>query len=378
MTIEKSEVLNQTMKQSINDEIDLRELAFILWHQKVFILSMVLFFSVFGFGYAITAQNIWSSHAIISEPSRYQVAELQLAADRINLIVHQGANFNSNSNSNSNTNSNNNSRNQSGFPQFENNEVFNDFISLFNNPNTKRAFLNKIYFSHVDGKSKGVDYSTREPGLIDKMAADIPAGTVDESTKYVTLSYSAEKPELASKRLVQYIDFVRQQILEKKNSELQLLWKEQISLLTERFDYMNAEALRILQNEVLRVEYSLRISKVARVDSPLERMDGQEIFNIQLGTRGLAEKLSILNEMKSPELLSPELGKIHLQLNRLKALNLQGTNFTPFNMIISPEEPLTRDKPNRPLVIGLATLLGGVLGITIVLIRYAFRRSEEA
>lgn len=149
-------------------------------------------------------------------------------------------------------------------------------------------------------------------------------------------------------------------------------------MLTERFDYINAEALRILQNEILRVKYSLRISKEARVDSPLERMDGQEIFNIQLGTRGLAEKLSILNEMKSPELISPELGKINFQLNRLKTLNLQEVNFTPFNMIIPPEEPLTRDKPNRPLLIGLAALLGGVLGVAIVLIRHAFRRAEEA
>lgn len=218
MTIVKSKALNQTMKPSSNDEIDLRELALILWHQKLFILSMVLFFSVFGFVYAITAKNIWSSHAIISEPSRYQIAELQLAADRINLIVHQGANFNSDadSSSSSSSSSNHNSRNQSGFSQFENNNVFNDFISLFNNPNTKRAFLNKIDVSHVDGESKGVDYSIREPALNDKMAADIPVGTVDESTKYVTLSYSAERPELASKRLVQYIDFVRQQIMEKK------------------------------------------------------------------------------------------------------------------------------------------------------------------
>ena len=47
-----------------------------------------------------------------------------------------------------------------------------------------------------------------------------------------------------------------------------------------------------------------------------------------------------------------------------------------FNTIDSPEEPFTRDKPKRPLIVVLATLLGGMLGVAIVLVRHAFHRSE--
>ena len=94
----------------------------------------------------------------------------------------------------------------------------------------------------------------------------------------------------------------------------------------------------------------MRISKAAGVDQPLERIDSQEVFNIQLGTKGLAEKFKILNEIKDPELLNPELGKIRLQLSSLKALKLKNADFQSFNMIDSPEEPFTRDKPKRPRI----------------------------
>ncbi|WP_231867074.1 GNVR domain-containing protein [Aeromonas enteropelogenes] len=47
-------------------------------------------------------------------------------------------------------------------------------------------------------------------------------------------------------------------------------------------------------------------------------------------------------------------------------------------MIESPEEPFTRDKPKRPLIVVLATLLGGMLGVAIVLVRHVFRRPDEA
>ncbi|WP_434428969.1 GNVR domain-containing protein [Aeromonas veronii] len=153
---------------------------------------------------------------------------------------------------------------------------------------------------------------------------------------------------------------------------------KQNKTLTAQYDSAKADTLLKRQEELQRVGYSLRISKAAGVDQPLERIDSQEVFNIQLGTKGLAEKFKILNEIKDPELLNPELGKIRLQLSSLKALKLKNADFQSFNMIDSPEEPFTRDKPKRPLIVVLTTLLGGMLGVVIVLVRHAFRRSDGA
>lgn len=126
-----------------------------------------------------------------------------------------------------------------------------------------------------------------------------------------------------------------------------------------------------------RTQYSLRISKAAGVERPLENINSQEVFNIELGSKALAEKLKILEEIKDPELLNPALGKIRLQLGSLKALDLNDVPFESFYAVDSPEEPVSRDKPKRPLIVVLATLFGGMLGVGIVLVRHAFRRPEQ-
>lgn len=244
--------------------------------------------------------------------------------------------------------------------------------------NNKRAFLMQEGIYAAAMEREGISDKRSERALMSKLAESISAKAQDKTSEDMRLSFSAETPELAQQRLVKYMDFVQQQQLKSKNTELQSIWQNRIMALTAQYDSVKADTLLKRQEELQRVGYSLRISKAAGVDAPLEKFDSQEIFNIQLGTKGLAEKLNILNEIKDPELLNPELGRIRLQLSSLKALNLQDAEFTSFNMIDSPEEPFTRDKPKRPLIAVLATLLGGMLGVAIVLVRHAFRRPEVA
>ncbi|MGK8176602.1 LPS O-antigen chain length determinant protein WzzB [Aeromonas dhakensis] len=359
---EKTPVIpNQWVQASISDEIDLRELVSVLWRQKVLILAVTLLFAIVGVGYAMTARQVWTSQAIISEPSVSQVAALQLAVDKIQVIMSR----------------NSVPPSTGAFSSLEQSAIYKNFISAFNSMNNKREFLIQEGIYAAKMQEEEISDKRGEHELMSKLAESISANTLDKISQNVTLSFSAETPELALQRLTKYIDFVQQQQLKSKNVELQSIWQNRIKALSAQYDSVKADTFLKRQEELQRVSYSLRISKAAGLDMPLERIDSQEVFNIQLGTKGLAEKLNILNEIKDPELLNPELGKIRLQLSSLKALKLKNTEFTSFNMINSPEEPFTRDKPKRPLVIVLATLLGGMLGVAIVLVRHAFRRPEQ-
>ncbi|PTT53728.1 LPS O-antigen chain length determinant protein WzzB [Aeromonas sp. HMWF015] len=351
---------NQLVHIPASDEIDLRELLLVLWRQKILILLVTGAFAVAGIFYAMTARQVWTSQAVISEPSVPQVAALQLAVDKLKAIMSGS------------------SLTTPDFSSLERPAIYQSFISAFNSMNNKRAFLTQegVYAAEIEK----LDISDKRDGraIMSKLAESVSAKIQDKTSQEMTLSFSAETPELALQRLENYIDFVQQQQLKSKNAELQSIWQNRIKTLTAQYDSAKVETLLKKQEELQRVGYSLRISKAAGVDQPLERIDSQEVFNIQLGTKGLAEKFKILNEIKDPELLNPELGKIRLQLSSLKALKLTNADFQSFNMIDSPEEPFTRDKPKRPLIVILATLLGGMLGVTIVLVRHAFHRSEEA
>lgn len=355
---------NQWVQAPASDEIDLRELVLVLWRQKVLILAVTLLFSIAGIGYAMTARQVWTSQALISEPSVSQVAALQLAVDKIQAIMS--------------SNSNDVIPSMAAFSSLEQPAIYKSFISAFNSMNNKRAFLTQEGVYAAEMEKAGISDKRSERALMSKLAESISAKALDKTSQDMTLNVSAETPELALQRLVKYIGFVQQQQIHNKNVGLQSIWQNRIKALAAQYDSVKADTLLKRQEELQRVRYSLRISKAAGVDAPLERIDSQEIFNIQLGAKGLAEKLSILDEIKDPELLNPELGIIRLQLSSLKALKLQDAEFSSFNMIDSPEEPFTRDKPKRPLIVVLATLLGGMLGVAIVLVRHAFRRPEEA
>ncbi|PTT46140.1 LPS O-antigen chain length determinant protein WzzB [Aeromonas sp. HMWF016] len=366
---EKTQAIpNKWVQAPSSDEVDLRELVLVLWRQKVLILLVTGVFAFAGICYAMTARQVWTSQALVSEPSGAQVAELQLAVDKIQAIIS----------SNGRNGSNGAPLSTGAFSSLEQPAIYKSFISAFKSMDNKRAFLMQEGVYAAEIHREGISDKRSERELMNQLVEAISAKAQDEKSQDMTLSFSAETPELAQQRLVQYINFVQQQQLKSKNTELQSIWKSRIKALATQYDSVKADTLLKRQEELQRVRYSLRISKAAGVDTPLEMVDSQEIFNIQLGAKGLAEKLSILNEIKDPELFNSELGKISLKLSSLTELNLKDADFQSFNMIDSPEEPLTRDKPKRLIIVVLATLLGGMLGISIVLVCHAFRRPEDA
>lgn len=358
---EKTPVIpNQWVQAPVSDEIDLRELVLELWRQKILILSVTLLFAIAGIGYAMTARQVWTSQALISEPSIEQVNVFQLRIDQLknSLPVESSVAMD--------------------FSTLQRTALYQSFVAAFNSMNNKRTFLTEQGIFAEELSKAGLTDRRSERALMSKLGEAIVAKPFDKTGTDMILSFSAETAELAQQRLVKYIEFVQNKQVEDKNAELRSLWKNRIKALTSQYENIKSDTLQTRQDDIRRTQYSLRISQAAGVEKPLERMSSKDIFNIELGSKGLAEKLKILEEIKDPEVLNEGLGKVRLQLSGLKALQLTNAPFDSFKMIDSPEEPFTRDKPKRPLIVVLATLLGGMLGVAIVLVRHAFRRPEQA
>jgi LPS O-antigen subunit length determinant protein (WzzB/FepE family) len=345
---------------SADDDIDLRDVISILWRDKLLILLLsFIFFSVSSV-YAFLARQVWTSQALISEPSIKQVEALELGVAQIKGSMPLKA------------------AEQIDFSTLERPGIYKSFIAAFNSMSNKKAFLIKEGVFAEEVKRADIKDSRSERALMDELSKDIVAMPFDKISTDFTLSFSADSAELANQRLLMYMNFIQAQQIAEKNEELNSILNSRIQALSVQYENIKSDALKTLQDEIIRTQYSLQISEAAGVDRPLERIGSESIFNIDLGSKGLAEKLRILNGIKVPELLNPELAKVRQQLNSLKALNLVDSKFSSFHIIDSPEEPFTRDKPKRPLIVVLGTLLGGMLGAAIVLVRHAFRRPEEA
>lgn len=356
MNEKKPVIPNQWVQGTASDEIDLRELVLVLWRQKILILLVTCVFAIAGVSYALWAPQIWVSQAEIRQPTLKEVESLELNINQlINTQVPPEA-----------------------FAAFDKKTLYNDFVNSFNSFNNKHQFLaEKGYLDAEVSQAETTDERDKRL-LLRKMSEGISARVLDKQSENVTLSFAADTAAEAKQRLEQYIAFIQQQESAAKSKQLDTIWQNRIKTLQTQFESARADTLKRLQDDILRTEYGLRITQAAGIDAPVQNLQDQGSLAIDLGARALAEKLNILKEIKNPEFMNPGIGDLRLQLNSLKDIKLEALPFQSFAYLASPSEPLSRDKPKRPLIVVLATLLGGMLGVAIVLVRHAFRRPEQA
>lgn len=340
--------------QTTSDEIDLHKLIMMLWRQKAWILLVTVLFAMAGVAYALLAPQVWVSQAEIKQPTLKEVDSLELNINQlINAQVPAAA-----------------------FAAFEKKVLYSDFINSFNSFNNKRQFLTEKGYLETEAAQLGITEEKGKRQLLKKMAEGISAKALDKLSENVTLSFTAATSVEAKQRLEQYVAFIQQLELVAKGKELDTIWQSRLKTLQTQYESVRADALKRLQDDILRTEYSLRISQAAGIDAPVENLSVRDSFAIEWGARALAEKLKVLKEINNPDILNPVLSDLRLQLGSLQAIKLEEPSFQSFVYLASPSEPLSRDKPKRPLVVVLATLLGGMLGVGIVLVRHAFRKPE--
>lgn len=333
------------------DEIDLRELLLVLWRQKALILLVTALFAVAGVIYALTAPQQWSAKAVIAAPKPQDLLPMQKVA------VQAGA------------------LGLTGFPGGK--TLHQEFVSEFNAYENRRDYMKTSPLFMQRAEEQGLDEKSRKRWLRD-WAKLVKAQPVDKKGEEpgIEIVFAAPTAEDALLRLEGYVDY----IIKLQNQRLvrQLIEQRDLKLaeMTTRYTLKREDARRGLRQEITETELDLSIAKSSGVSSPLENYSDKERFSITLGSKGLEEKLALLKSIDL-EVYQPELQSLKVQMARLKSASLEGIAFRPFSYLDAPDEPLSRDKPKRPLVVVLATLLGGMLGVGIVLVRHALRRPEQ-
>ena len=76
--------------------------------------------------------------------------------------------------------------------------------------------------------------------------------------------------------------------------------------------------------------------------------------------------------------IEPRLQQIDSKLTLINDTKINpGIEFATFQYLDDVQMPLNIDKPKRALIAVLGALLGGMLGVAIVLVRFAFRKESK-
>ncbi|HEB4995568.1 TPA: hypothetical protein R0E73_004508 [Aeromonas hydrophila subsp. hydrophila] len=350
---EKTPVIpNQWVQEPSSEEIDLRELMVVLWRQKLLIVLIAGVFAVGGIFYALLAPQQWSAKAVITEPKPEDLQPMQKVARSAAALG------------------------LTGFPDGKG--LYQEFVQEFNSYKNRSAYLKTSPLFANEVTTKALDEKAQRRWLRDwgKLVVAQPVDKKGE-TLDIEIAFAAPTNDDSLAMLKGYVDYIvtlQQQQLMRRLGEQRTLQLEEMGT---RYTVMKEEAKRTLQQEISEIALANSVAKAAGVSTPLERIGiTQDRFSIALGSKGLEEKMTLL---KSVDLAfyQPGLQQLQAQMDRLKRVSLEGISFRPFSYLDAPEEPLSRDKPKRPLVVVLATLLGGMLGVGVVLVRHAFRRPEQ-
>lgn len=343
---------NQWVQESGLDEIDLRELMLVLWRQKLLIMLVTLMFSLGGIAYALLAPQQWSASAVVAEPKPEEMTPM-LKVSKQATVLGLG-----------------------GFPSGK--DLYQKFILEFNSYENRRDYLKASPLFTEVVKNDGLDGKAQVRWLRD-WSKSVTAQPVDKKGEVpgVELKFAAPTSEKSLAMLEGYIDYIiklqQKQLIQRLAEQRDL----QLDGMNTEYRIMQEDTKRTLQQEIVELAMANKVAKAAGVSAPLENYNAQDRFLISLGSKGLEEKLSLLKSIDL-EVYQPTLQSLQVKMARLKSISLDGITFRPFSYLDAPDEPLSRDKPKRPLIVVLATLLGGMLGVGIVLVKHAFRRPDEA
>lgn len=294
------------------------------------------------------ARQVWSANAVIQAPEKLDVLPMLRVASQAKLVGI------------------------TGFP--DNQALYNKFINEFNSYDNQHEYLEDtdLFKNHAAAAQSDAEGLRRWLHDWTKRVSAEPIDKKGEKQGTI-LTASADTAAGALNILEGYINFITVKLQQKLKNNL--LIEKSLALDANITDLKRTKenAKRTLKHEIEQVTIEMTVARAAGAEQPLENYATIDRFPISLGFKGLEEKLKVLKTLDL-NIYEPRIADLQVQRDRIKEVSLDPINFRPFSYLATPEVPLDRDKPKRHLIVVLATLIGGMLGVGIALVRHAFRK----
>ena len=356
---------------SVNDEFDLRDLFKALWDGKLVIILVTTLFTISSIFFALSAQEWWSSNAKITKAQPQNLAEYQQQVKQFqpvfNIYQEDGTVLVS----------------KELDRLVDSTLLFQRFVNAFNSTNNKRNFLDnspefqEFKSSLVVGETHiSVDEVRALYAQWFNRVSASKSDKKDHNSPYI-VSFQTMAKESSFDLLSAYILATEAKVHDDAFNNLQAIVSGKRNELVQQKRILENQAANKLLVETERAKYAAKIAKSAGVDRPIQTGNEKELFSIDLGSKGLDAKIKALESVKNLSVIEPRLQQIDAKLDMLNNLEIdRSVKFQTFRFLENVEQPITRDKPKRAVIVVLMTLFGGILGAVIVLIRFVFRKKD--
>lgn len=351
-----------------SDEIDLIELFGSLWKQKAKIALITAATTLAAGIYAFTAEEVWTSKAVITAPKAsdmgdfYQLAQnLERNAPMITTVDGVST-----------------KTVEAKQLQFTNlqTKIFKEFKDRLNSLDERRKFIigSEFYKEKIKGKS------IQEKKLILREITEqnIQYSAADDIKKtFDTVSLSANTANQSQALLQQYITSVNEQVV--RDNELQLkilLNKFQQDLIVEA-KALESNSEDVLKLKIKNVSDALDQAKEMNITESSKNLPVEinESTMYLLGTKALSAKLASLKV--SEPIQTKHYFDIRQQLKSLNEIKLVPTEGKMFSYMDAPDDPVTKDKPKRVIILIISFFLSFLASILYLTLAFKFRNIKK-
>jgi len=345
-----------------DDEIDLFELIETLWKEKLTIIGFTLLFAFGGIGYALLSTPSYEATASLLPPTQKDIAELTKADS---LAFSESISISTSPSTSTST------------------YVDYLFARVLSSNQLRMSFLSKPEINSIFNVGGSSEQSIWK-SVNEAVKVNVPTkGAVEKIDVTATHSDPVVAAFLANTFVELALNKTREQLISDFDEQL----SQRIEALEGQVASREATYVTNVENEVLKLKDALVIANQINQKSPIDiqqlieasstTMMVDELRRLyRLGSDALEAEIAMLNERKKDKKLVPGLTGLQQQLALLKSTSVDPERIMPAQIDLAAMVPEYPVKPKKTLIVALAVVLGGMLGVVFVLIRQAVRNRK--
>jgi len=335
-----------------DDEIDLFELWDILWKQKSLIIIISCLVTMLAVGYLLITKPAYKADTFFLPPLQQNIQELNSQ----NVHSIQGIS-----------------------QKYSISSVYEHFLDNLQSRQLRQQFYNDhklLVWYKKDRKNETINKKTIfEKEFHEKLIINIPK---KDSISFVSLSFELDDAAKSAEWLNQYVTFVasetKQQLIQSLSVEIQ----SKKTNISDNLASIRSVAQARRMNRVIRLKEALEIAKAAGVtNSEINQAANELNMEYMRGVKAIDREIQLLNARKSDDPFIKEISNLKQQYAYLEGIKIDAEAIQVVRIdqiALEPEKPI---KPKKILVISIAILLGGMLGIFAAFIRHAINKRKE-
>ena len=329
-----------------DDEIDLFELWNNLWEQKFHILIITAIVTILGIGFAFSKTPIYQSTAHFLPP---QKQDIQLINPNVSGVSYSTS------------------------------QVYQRFITNLQSRSLRYQFFEEqgLLEHYSAGKAVESVFKVFDKNFNEALKVSIPKKGQDGD--FVSVSLEFDDADMSAHLLNQFIELARsttkQEILDEIDFEVQT----QIKTLNEQIEAKRQLAEQRRLDRITVLEEALIVAKSIGLQSPkIEQAANKLNMEYMRGSKSIEAEIQVLKNRKTDDPFIGGLRDQQEQIAYLESIKIDPELVHVVRVDQEAEVPTSAIKPKKKLIVAVALVLGGMLGVFVALIRSALRKRREA